>query len=186
MNGDERQLLLQVARAALIEELGGAPAPRWPPLEPEPGYGGVFVTLHGTDGLRGCIGTFSPNGSLVHTLAGIARQAARDPRFVSQPVTLDELPRLCVTLSLLGPLERAASPAEFIIGVHGVLIRRDPASGCFLPEVALERGWSVEELLVKCCTHKAELPPDAWLDSATEIYRFTSEVIREERMASGE
>ncbi|HEY3244309.1 MAG TPA: AmmeMemoRadiSam system protein A [Phycisphaerae bacterium] len=179
MNGDERQILLQVARAALIEELGGAPAPLWSELEASPSYGGLFVSLYDGADLRGCIGTFAVDGALLGSLAQIARHAGRDPRFIDRPMTLADLPRLRVTVSLLGALERAASPADFVIGVHGVLIRRALASGCFLPEVAAERGWTVEELLTYCCAHKAELPPDAWRDPDTHLYRFTTEVLRE-------
>ena len=43
----------------------------------------------------------------------------------------------------------------------------------------LETGWSKEEFLANCCSHKAGLSPDAWRDPETEVYLFTAEVIEE-------
>jgi AMMECR1 domain-containing protein len=60
--------------------------------------------------------------------------------------------------------------------VDGIYIKRGYASGCFLPQVATETGWTTEEFLSYCCSHKAGLPPDAWKDPKTEIHLFTAEV----------
>jgi AMMECR1 domain-containing protein len=45
-----------------------------------------------------------------------------------------------------------------------------------LPQVAEETGWSKEEFLSYCCSHKAGLAPDAWKDPKTEVFLFTAEV----------
>jgi AMMECR1 domain-containing protein len=52
-------------------------------------------------------------------------------------------------------------------------------SGCFLPEVATDQGWGVEEFLSYCCAHKAGLPADAWKQPGTDVYLFTSEKFSE-------
>ncbi|MGE4286543.1 MAG: AMMECR1 domain-containing protein, partial [Phycisphaerae bacterium] len=47
------------------------------------------------------------------------------------------------------------------------------------PQVLTETGWSTEEFLSYCCTHKAGLPPDAWKDPETRVQLFTCEIIKE-------
>jgi uncharacterized protein (TIGR00296 family) len=68
---------------------------------------------------------------------------------------------------------------EVELGTHGIYIRRGFASGCFLPQVATETGWSKEEFLSHCCAGKAGMPPNAWRDPRTEVYVFTAEIIEE-------
>jgi AMMECR1 domain-containing protein len=45
--------------------------------------------------------------------------------------------------------------------------------------VAVEYGWDEGEFLTQCCL-KALLPPDAWLDPRTKVYKFQAEVFEEE------
>jgi AMMECR1 domain-containing protein len=45
-----------------------------------------------------------------------------------------------------------------------------------LPQVATETGWTKEEFLSYCCSHKAGLPAEAWKDPKTEVLLFTAEV----------
>jgi len=70
-------------------------------------------------------------------------------------------------------------PMSLRLGVHGIYIVKGARSGCFLPQVATETGWSAEEFLACCCAHKANLPPDAWKDADTDVYLFTAEVFGE-------
>ena len=62
--------------------------------------------------------------------------------------------------------------------IDGIYIKRGRMSGCFLPQVATETGWSKEEFLSYCCAHKAGLAVDAWKDPETEVYLFTDDVFR--------
>ena len=62
------------------------------------------------------------------------------------------------------------------LSADGIYIKKGCASGCFLPQVALEAGWSKEEFLSHCCAHKAGLAPDVWNDPETEVYLFAAEV----------
>ena len=63
--------------------------------------------------------------------------------------------------------------------MDGIYIRRGAAAGCFLPQVATETGWSKEEFLSHCCSHKAGLSADAWRDPDTEVLTFQAEVFGE-------
>ncbi|MHC4532265.1 MAG: AMMECR1 domain-containing protein, partial [Planctomycetota bacterium] len=71
-------------------------------------------------------------------------------------------------------------PLSLRLGIDGIYIKKGCASGCFLPQVADETGWSKEEFLSYCCAHKAGLPADAWKDAGTEVYFFTADVFGSE------
>jgi hypothetical protein len=135
---------------------------------------GVFVSLHRKGCLRGCIGLIEGREPLYQAVAQMAVQAAfGDPRF--PPLQPDELDDLDLEISVLTPLQRIHDPSEIVVGVHGVMVRRGHRSGLLLPQVAVEHGWSREELLEWTC-RKAGLPPDAWKDPRTEIFVFSADV----------
>ncbi len=141
-------------------------------------HGGVFVTLHLRQRLRGCMGTLDaqmPLGEAVRQAAVCA--AAEDPRF--SPVEPHELPELRIEVSILSEPRPMADLAELEIGRHGILVRRGAQRGLFLPQVAVEHKLDKETFLARCCTEKAGLPPDAWKDPKTEVLLFTAEVIGE-------
>jgi len=183
MNQERRRELLHLARFAMMDELrdrthSNRPQPQTGDA-PQEDFHGVFVTLRDGKRLRGCMGTFRPEGTLAQTVDRVARLACRDPRFVGQPVTAAELPTLNIEISVLGPLQQTREPLSLTLGTHGILIRRGEASGCFLPHVATEAGWGVEEFLGKCCATKAGLREDAWKDPETAVYLFTADVFGE-------
>lgn len=138
---------------------------------------GCFVTLRNRGHLRGCIGQFISDKPLIRLIADMARASATgDPRFATHPITTAEVNKLDIEISVLSPLRRTDDPLSLKLGVHGIYIKQGYASGCFLPQVAEETGWSKEEFLSQCCSHKAGLPPDAWRDPKTEVYLFTAEI----------
>lgn len=167
--------LLKVARAAIEDELLGRdlrPAPI--DLPPDLPNHGVFVTLRRGNRLRGCIGTFrAGSAGLAETVQAMAAAATADSRFDSAPLSAAEMPSLSIELSILSPLIHLADPLSLQVGTHGVYIRRGESSGCFLPEVASERGWDAETFLSACCAQKAGLPADAWTRPDTEVFVFT-------------
>ncbi|MFA5090466.1 MAG: AmmeMemoRadiSam system protein B [Candidatus Omnitrophota bacterium] len=139
---------------------------------------GAFVTLHKNGQLRGCIGNLIARQPLYLTIRDMAIEAATaDPRF--SPLEPGESKDIEIEISVLSPLLRVGSAQEIELGKHGVLIRKGFQSGVFLPQVALETGWSKEEFLSVLCEQKAGLAPDAWKDKSTEIYIFTAEVFSE-------
>ena len=75
-------------------------------------------------------------------------------------------------------MKRISKPEEIIIGRNGLLISLRGRRGVLLPQVAYERGWTRDEFLAQTC-RKAGLPPNAWRDSAAEIYSFQAEVFGE-------
>ena len=159
-----------------------SPAPRCPqPQSDDPALTapcGCFVTLKNRGRLRGCIGQFISDRPLIELVAEMAEaSASSDPRFFDQSASPSgDLGNLDIEISVLSPLERTDDPLSLRLGVDGIYIKRGYASGCFLPQVATETGWSKEEFLSYCCSHKAGLPPDAWKDPKTEVYLFTAEV----------
>jgi AmmeMemoRadiSam system protein A len=145
---------------------------------------GCFVTLHHHGDLRGCIGTFGARGPLWQTVREMALAALRDPRFVGRPVTAAEMPQIDIEISVLSPLEKVKDPlADIELGRHGICIEGPWGSGCFLPQVATETGWSKEEFLSHCAAGKAGLPPDAWKWPDVTVFRFEAEVFGEKGFA---
>lgn len=138
---------------------------------------GCFVTLKNGQELRGCIGNFisdKPLIELVHDMAVLS--ATEDSRFFGDPITFKELGDIDIEISVLSPLKRTNDPLSLRLGIDGIYIKRGRTSGCFLPQVATETGWSKEQFLSYCCSHKAGLSPDAWKDPKTEVYLFSAEV----------
>lgn len=168
-----RRKLLAAARSAISGVLTGTPEDASVELPPDLPASGVFVTLRKLGNLRGCIGTFLPHGSLLETLRNIAISAARDPRFVQMPISANELKDITIEISLLSPLTPIPDPLALEIGVHGIYVRRGLQSGCFLPDVASERGWTAQAFLANCCEQKAGLEPNAWRSPGTEVFVFT-------------
>ena len=180
LSAEDRRELVALARGAVEAEVRGQAAPALPRAAGALAEKrGCFVTLTNRGRLRGCIGTFHPRVALAEQVAEMARAAAHDPRFVFDPVTPRELPELTIEVSVLSPLELTREPEKLQLGVHGIYIVRGSSSGCFLPEVATDQGWGVEEFLDHCCAGKAGLPPGAWRQSGTKVYLFTSEKLEE-------
>jgi AmmeMemoRadiSam system protein A len=178
MNNTQKQTLLKVARDTVKAVIAGGALPKPKSGDPELNAPcGCFVTLKNRGQLRGCIGQFTSDRPLIELVVEMAKASATgDPRFFADPITADELEQLDVEISVLSPLRKTDDPLSLRLGVDGIYIKRGCASGCFLPQVATEAGWSKKEFLSYCCAHKAGLPADAWRDPETEVYLFTAEV----------
>jgi len=178
MNDNQKAILLKTARDTVGGVITGGPCPKPQSDDAELNVPcGCFVTLKNGDRLRGCIGQFVSEVPLIELVVDMARAAATgDPRFFADPIKPAELARLDIEISVLSPLKRTDEPLSLRLGIDGIYIKKGFASGCFLPQVATEAGWSREEFLSYCCAHKAGLAPDAWKDKKTEVYLFTAEV----------
>jgi AmmeMemoRadiSam system protein B/AmmeMemoRadiSam system protein A len=131
----------------------------------------VFVTLTKNHQLRGCIGTTVPQLPLYKAVIDMSIAAAtQDPRF--NRLTLDELEKVKIEISVLSPIKKVSSPTEIKENVHGVIVKRGFNSGLFLPQV-WQQIPNKEEFLSELCWSKAGLSPDAWKDPKTELYIFT-------------
>jgi len=182
MNETQKKILLKIARDTVKAVITGGQGPEPESDDPElNAHCGCFVTLKNQDRLRGCIGQFTSDRPLIELVVEMAKASATgDPRFVADPITADELEQLDVEISVLSPLQRTNEPLGLRLRVDSIYIKKGYASGCFLPQVATETGWSKEEFLSYCCAHKAGLAPDAWKDADTEVYLFTADAFGSE------
>jgi AmmeMemoRadiSam system protein A len=173
--------LLDIARETIRETLGAMRPSRDPseivdPLLQQPA--GCFVSLHQlhTHRLRGCVGQIRCETTLNDSLRDAARGVLRDPRFTSDPVTLEELPELEIEVTVLSPMRAAASPLDFDPQNEGIWLTIGQRSGLFLPQVARDTGWSREQLLSRLCTEKLDMPSDAWKLPDAKLEVFTTEI----------
>ena len=178
MNEVQKEILLKTARDTVEAVITGRPATKPKSDDPElNAHCGCFVTLKNQGQLRGCIGQFTSEMPLIELVVEMAKASATsDPRFLADRITSDELDQLDIEISVLSPLQRTNEPLSLRLGIDGIYIKKGYASGCFLPQVAEETGWSKEEFLSYCCAHKAGLSADAWKEKETEVYLFAAEV----------
>ena len=175
----ERALLLRIAREAIAAQVNSQQS-TVDSRQSDSAHdalvrrrAGVFVTIHLAGALRGCIGHLEPDEPLPRSVARCAAAAcSEDPRFPA--VKASELPEIQVEISLLGPMEPAAGPADVEIGRHGLLIEMGRQRGLLLPQVATERNWDAATFLSQTC-RKAGLAPDRWQHGAT-VWRFEADV----------
>lgn len=180
---DERKNLLKLARTTLDIFVRTGKTPELAELTEAHGIvlserlklpHGVFVTLHksekGERSLRGCIGYIFPvkplyQGVIENTISA----ASRDPRFL--PVAPSELKSLEVEVSVLTPPHKIARYEDIKIGEDGILLKCRGRQAVFLPCVATEYGWGLEETL-KQLSLKAGLSEDAYKgDAKFEVFR---------------
>jgi AmmeMemoRadiSam system protein B/AmmeMemoRadiSam system protein A len=141
---------------------------------------GGFVTLNKHGDLRGCIGEIVPRREIWRVVREQALNAAfHDPRFPE--LTAPELGEIHIEISMLTPPRPVASWREIVVGKHGMVLTKDGHSAVFLPQVAPEQGWGIEETLTHLAM-KAGLPPDAWREGA-EFLVFEAQVVREKNGA---
>jgi hypothetical protein len=137
---------------------------------------GAFVTLHKNGNLRGCIGRFQPDQPLYKVVRDMTISAStKDYRF--KPVTPAELEEIELEISVLTPLVRIQDPSEIMLGLHGIYIKKGPNSGTFLPQVATQTGWTLEEFLGHCARDKAQIGWNGWNDA--EIYTYEALIFSE-------
>jgi len=181
MEPELAETLLKVAREAVAAVVNGRQPAKIENPDPRLlDHQGTFVTLKTHGQLRGCIGQFVADRPLIEVVQDRAvASATQDPRFFSNRLRPDELDGLHIEISVLSPLQRIENPLDLELGRHGIFITRGSMGGCFLPQVATETGWSKEDFLSYCCSHKAGLPPDAWRDPETEVRVFTADIIAE-------
>jgi len=179
----ERKVLLRIARDQVREHLRSGKQladvekryelpPRLKKKAP------AFVTLTRDGQLRGCIGHLQPVEPLYASVLHNAVSACKDPRFVDDPVTAAEEPKLHVEISVLSRFKQIGSVDEVKVGRDGLIIRSGRRQGLLLPQVPVQQKWDLQRYLVGLC-RKAALPDDAWKAPETRMYRFTGQVFGE-------
>ena len=184
----EGVLAVQIAREALEAFVEGRAMRSFVVPKVFEEKAGAFVTLnrHGVkdpyERLRGCIGYPEPFFPLLKAVVKSAEGAAEDPRFA--PLQSNELPAVVVEVSLLTPPQpievkrQRDLPKQIRLGEDGIIVAQGPYRGLFLPQVATEHGMDAETFLSEGCM-KAGLLPDAWLDDATRVKKFQTEIFEE-------
>ncbi len=143
---------------------------------------GAFVTLKKHGRLRGCIGYLQPIEPLYRAVIHNARNAAlRDRRF--RPVQPEELPELEIEVSVLSVPVEVDSYEKIRIGCHGIILEKQGRRATYLPHVAPEQGWGIEETLSHLSV-KAGLDPNAWR-RGTRFWVYTALVFDEKEFGLG-
>lgn len=141
------------------------------------GIRGGFVTLKKDGALRGCIGEVIPRREIWKVVTEHALNAAfQDSRFPA--LEERELGTVAIEISVLTPPEPVVSWCDIRLGRHGIILRKRSRSAVFLPQVAEEQGWSLEETLDNLSV-KAGLPPDGWR-TETDFLVFEAQVFRDD------
>jgi AmmeMemoRadiSam system protein A len=177
----EQRELLALARDTIKKYL--ASAARDYPTSVNPVFSekrGVFVTLHRSGELRGCIGYPLPYKSLWQAVVDNAIAAAcEDPRFPA--VLAAELPDLEIEISVLSVPQKVASHEQVQVGRDGIIIAKGFQRGLLLPQVPVEQGWDLEQYISYGC-RKAGLAPDEW-KKGVQIETFQALVFSERELA---
>ena len=187
MEEKDKKILLSIARESIEFSITDTPNEQTlieitsPELKEE---SGAFVTLRTHGKLRGCIGRMDSDIPLHKLISEIAVSSVTDdPRFNQiQPSELEDLE---IDISVLSPLQKIDDPLNLELGTHGIYIKKGHSTGCFLPQVATETGWTKEEFLSQCCSMKAKISPDAWKKKNVDVYIFTTEMISEKINKNG-
>jgi MEMO1 family protein len=178
LSENDRSSLLDIARETLVSYITSGNIPviqkGLSPNLLKPA--GAFVSLYRKDKLRGCIGRFNPDIPLYKVVQEmVVSSATKDYRF--SRVEEFEIPDIKIEISVLTPLKRIAHASEIVLGRDGIYIKKGPASGTFLPQVAKGTGWTVEEFLGHCSRDKAGIGWDGWKEA--ELYTYQALILRE-------
>ena len=112
-------------------------------------YSPLFVTWDKDGQQAGCVGTFDQNEKLGVNIARMAVSAANDHRY--PPLTIEDIPRLKVKISLLSDFENIEDPMDWIVGTHGMRLHfnedGNEMGATYLPNVISDAGWNKLETL---------------------------------------
>ena len=181
LDRDEQQRLLELARSTLRAHFQGRP------LKAEERFAcqeklrqplGVFVTLRKNNVLRGCIGSIVGAGPLYRgVMTNAVHAAVDDPRF--PPLGQKEVEDVRIEISVMTPLRRVDDYRSIRLGRDGLVIRDGRAQAVFLPQVATETGWTLDEFLGQLCL-KAGMERNAFRSSRSmQFFVFQAQVFSE-------
>ena len=126
---------------------------------------GVFVSIHKSGMLRGCIGTFEPTQDNVarEVMANAISSATRDPRF--PPVAPGELNDLDYSVDVLTKPEPIDSQDQLDPKNYGVIVEAGSRRGLLLPDL---EGVETVDYQIDICRQKVGIAPD----EPIKLYRF--------------
>ncbi|MBI2345043.1 AmmeMemoRadiSam system protein A [Candidatus Dependentiae bacterium] len=134
---------------------------------------GVFVTLYSKNHeLRGCMGRVVSDKPLYKAICEVTRLAAlHDSRF--NPVTIEEIPDLGISISVLNEPKLVDSYKKIRLGIDGIILKYKNRSALFLPHVATEQGWNLATTLEEL-SRKAGLMAHDWKSKEAKFEVFQS------------
>lgn len=172
LSDGDRRCLLALARASIAQRLGNEAELDRMLARTDPGPAlcesrGAFVTLKQAPEksgqayrLRGCIGCVTTKDPLYRSVIDLGPKAAfEDPRFPK--LLAGELSKTRIEISALTPMRPIDGAEQIVLGRDGVELARDGVRSVFLPRVATDQGWTVDDLL-RHLARKAGLADDGW------------------------
>jgi AmmeMemoRadiSam system protein B/AmmeMemoRadiSam system protein A len=126
---------------------------------------GVFVSIHKSGELRGCIGTFEPIQKNVaeEVISNAISSSTRDPRF--PPVAPEELKDLHYSVDVLTPPKPIKDKSQLAPRKYGVLVQCGFRRGLLLPDL---EGVDSVDYQIDICRQKAGIGSD----EPVKLYRF--------------
>ena len=179
LSAADRTALLRLARQTIESAVRTGDVPELKPQDYGPALterAGAFVTLRENGELRGCIGMFEPIMPLYEVVQQMAvASSIKDTRF--SPVRPGELKDIQIEISVLTPRRKIKDVREIRLGKDGIYIQKGFQNGTFLPQVATETGWTLEEFLGHCAQDKAGLGWNEWKQA--DVYVFEAIIFEE-------
>ncbi len=179
LSDNEKNTLLAVARNSIEKRLliqRAIPLEEWKLTENLKRKCGIYISLTKNGVLRGSIGHFDYDVSLFQNVVDMSQASAfDDPRF--HPLIENEVNKINIEISVITHMRRIYELSQFIVGKHGICIKKDGKCGLFLPQVANEVKWNKEEFISHCARDKAGIGWNGWKNA--EIYLFETIVFSE-------
>lgn len=186
---DDKKILLQLARAVIIDRLLGKTSLSLPEnissaLKEKKG---CFVTLMKKGRLRGCIGSIEPEKPLFSGIKENALHAAFDDYRFS-PMTREEMDDTIIEVSILTKPQKLDFQDEEELktkikpGIHGVILSQKNHRATFLPQVWKQLP-KTEDFLSSLC-QKAGMAKTCWKDMLTTVYIYEVEHFSEDEILS--
>lgn len=185
LNKKEQMELMRIARDTLVHYLEKEDYPedlekKYAVSDNLKAVTGVFVTLKKKGNLRGCIGSIIGREPLYIGVRDNAVNAAvKDYRFPNVKKT--ELKNIHIEISVMTPLQPLDDYKKIRLGTDGVIIKRGRFQAVYLPQVATETGWNLDQFLGHLC-QKAGLPSNSYTEAGMDIYIFQAQVFGEHEM----
>ena len=94
-----------------------------------------------------------------------------------RPLSKDELSKIEIDISVLTPPQKVDGSQDIVLGRDGIYLIKGMNRAVYLPQVAVEQGWNLEETL-SSLSRKAGLSMDAWREGTT-FQVFQAQVFHE-------
>ncbi|MCP3966311.1 MAG: AmmeMemoRadiSam system protein B [Lentisphaerae bacterium] len=175
ISDQEKAMLLGLAREAIGFSLEKNHSPKLEDLNFKPTAElkekrAVFITIRQNGQLKGCMGELYPTRPLYAAVVHQAINAAfLDSRFL--PLTRTSQEGYTIEIAILTQPHIVDNWKKIKIGTDGIILKKGHRRAVFLPQVAKEQGWDLEETLTHL-SMKAGLPPYSWkTNTSFEVFQ---------------